>query len=237
MKNLISLSDDFELISQILSHVPGYIVFQDSAGKFLCANDLAITDLGFDNLEQMTGLYPYEIRCPAAQIHDEVMASIQYVIEQGCPVTTLFSVYLANHQWGLYLGQQQPLRNHIGSIIGVATHTLAVTSTPLTQHLSYLFTEVKPKGQIKLRQGIHKYLDSAKEWNLSIRQGECLFWILQRKSAKEIGLILGLSKRTVEHYINLIKAKFNVNTLNELVELARERNLLNYIPQHWCHFK
>jgi DNA-binding CsgD family transcriptional regulator len=233
LNNFISLSDDFGLINRILSQVPGYIAFQDLKARFLCANDLIISAMGFDNLQQLIGLYPGEVRCPAAELEDQIIANMAYVIEQNRPVNTLFSAYLADRKWGLYIGQQQPLRDYAGTTIGIATHTFEITDTPLSYSLIQFFLEQKGKGTPKLRQGVYKYMDCRHEWNLSPRQGECFFWVLQRKSAREIGLLLGLSKRTIEHYIDLIKAKFKVKTMPALLELAQEKGMINFIPQHW----
>jgi DNA-binding CsgD family transcriptional regulator len=233
--NFISLAEDAAFIGRVLSHVPGFISFQDLNAKFLCANELMVKALGFNHLNELLGLYPRDIRCPAAELEDEVKANMQYVIEQDAPIVTLFSAYTATNKWGLYIGQQQPLRDRNHATIGVATHTFEISNTPIPNHLLHLFLE-KGKKCPKFRQGVYKYLDCCKQWNLSPRQGECLFWILQRKSAREIAALLGLSKRTIEHYFDLIKSKFEVKSLNELMELARDTSLLNFIPQHWCMY-
>ena len=52
-----------------------------------------------------------------------------------------------------------------------------------------------------------------------LRQKECLQYLVRGKTAKEIADILGLSKRTIENYIDTIKVKFNVSTRSELIDL------------------
>ena len=42
---------------------------------------------------------------------------------------------------------------------------------------------------------------------LTERETECINWLIKGKSAEEIGLILNLSKRTVESHIHNIKEK------------------------------
>lgn len=234
MGSIFPMSEDPERVNRILSLMPGYITLQDSQVRFLCANDRAIAELGFNGFEQMQGLYPSDVRCPAAEIHDQVVANAQYVMARNCLINLLYSVHTARNCWGLFFGQQQPLRDGAeGAIIGVSTHTVEITHTSLTQQVLSLFLEHRGKGRTRIRQGVYKYLDSQQEWNLPVRQGECFFWLLQRKSAKEISHLLDLSRRTVESYIDLIKAKFNVKTLRELLDTAEAEGMSNYIPQHW----
>ena len=53
---------------------------------------------------------------------------------------------------------------------------------------------------------------------LSLREQECLKLFKQGKSAQATGAILGLSQRTVEHYIDNIKNKLNCHSKWELLE-------------------
>lgn len=53
---------------------------------------------------------------------------------------------------------------------------------------------------------------------LSKREAECLYFLLRGNTAKNIANILRLSPRTVEHYLENVKMKFNVRTKTELIE-------------------
>lgn len=228
-----SWSADSQQIRQILSCMPGQILLQDTQARFLYANEFVVERLGFDCVDQMVGLFPADIRCAAAELHDQFVASVRDVVARNCGITTVYSVYLSTGEWGLYFGEQQPLRNSDGAITGVITQTVTVTHTPIARHLLKLFLKQTGKGSIQIRQGVYRYLDSQQEWNLPPRQGECFFWLLQRKSAREIALLLKLSTRTVESYIDLIKSRFNVKTITELLEVADAKGISNYIPRHW----
>lgn len=227
---------DSQQVRQILSCMPGQILLQDTQARFLYANEFVVGRLGFNCLDQMVGLVPADMRCAAAELHDQFVASVQDVVAKGYGSPTLYSVYLATGEWGLYFGEQQPLRNADGVITNVITQTFTVTHTPIARHLLKLFLKPTGRGSSRIRQGVYSYLDSQQEWDLPIRQGECFFWLLQRKSAKEIALLLKLSQRTVESYIDLIKSKFKVKTVAELIELADAKGISNYIPRHWSKF-
>ncbi len=64
---------------------------------------------------------------------------------------------------------------------------------------------------------------------LSPRERECVKLLLKGKSAKESGRILGLSFRTVEHYIENIKNKFNCQYKNEIFSVAEKLNELGLL--------
>lgn len=57
-------------------------------------------------------------------------------------------------------------------------------------------------------------------YNLTCRQHECLYYLVQGNSAKQIGNILGLSYRTIEYYLNIQKKKFNCKNRQELIRIA-----------------
>lgn len=233
MIKAINLSDDFELLARILSAVPGFITLQGTEADFLTANQASMQAMGFRSLEQMSGRYPADIKSKFAEIHDELVANNRFIVTQKSRVTSVFSGFVANGDWGLYLGQQQPLSDQNGNIVGVSSQTLDITNTPLANKLAPLFLHSKNKGDLKITQGVYSYSSCYEKWELSKRQGECFFWLLHRKSAVEIGHMLGLTKRTVESYIRHIKEKFNVNTVTELLEFAHEQGLQHYIPKHW----
>jgi DNA-binding CsgD family transcriptional regulator len=62
--------------------------------------------------------------------------------------------------------------------------------------------------------------------SLSPRQIECLGWAAVGKSSAEIGVILGLSTRTVEHYVALACGKLGVHSRFQAIIQARSLGML-----------
>jgi DNA-binding CsgD family transcriptional regulator len=52
---------------------------------------------------------------------------------------------------------------------------------------------------------------------LSSQQGKCLLLLVKGKSAKEIGLEMKLSHRTVEHYLEKIRRQLGCSSTRELI--------------------
>lgn len=71
---------------------------------------------------------------------------------------------------------------------------------------------------------IKKYslCDGVKENVFSARQMDCIFGILDGKTAKDISQEHNLSVRTVENYINTLKIKLDCDKKNELIKKLKE---------------
>lgn len=70
-------------------------------------------------------------------------------------------------------------------------------------------------------------LNLAKDFKLSKRELDCLDCLLLNKTAKETSLILGLSQRTVEDYLENAKHKLNCQSKAELAMKLKKMNLIN----------
>lgn len=67
---------------------------------------------------------------------------------------------------------------------------------------------------------------------LTNRQLNCVIYLLEGKTAKEIGRTLGLSYRTVESHLSNLKARFNCSTKSELINKLIKNGLESYKGQH-----
>lgn len=65
---------------------------------------------------------------------------------------------------------------------------------------------------------------------LSPRQTECLFWVQQGKSSRDIGSILGVSHRIVERHVFKACQKLGVRTRLQAVIRARSMGLIQDPP-------
>lgn len=64
------------------------------------------------------------------------------------------------------------------------------------------------------------------EVTLSPRQVECLFWVQEGKSSRDIGVILGVSHRIVERHVFRACQKLGVRTRLQAVIRARALGLI-----------
>lgn len=66
---------------------------------------------------------------------------------------------------------------------------------------------------------------------LSPRQTECLFWVQEGKSSRDIGIILGVSHRIVERHVFRACQKLGVKTRLQAVIRARTLGIISDPPR------
>jgi len=69
------------------------------------------------------------------------------------------------------------------------------------------------------------------EISLSPRQIECLFWVQEGKSSRDIAVILGISHRMVERHVFRACQKLGVRTRLQAVIRARSLGLIGDQPR------
>jgi DNA-binding CsgD family transcriptional regulator len=67
---------------------------------------------------------------------------------------------------------------------------------------------------------------------LSPRQTECLFWVQEGKSSRDIGVILGVSHRIVERHVFRACHKLGVKTRLQAVIRARSLGIISDPPRN-----
>ncbi len=67
---------------------------------------------------------------------------------------------------------------------------------------------------------------SDREFELTERELECLFWIAEGKTSDEIAVILGISRNTINNYITSVMRKTATKTRSEAIAYAVRNNLV-----------
>jgi DNA-binding CsgD family transcriptional regulator len=74
------------------------------------------------------------------------------------------------------------------------------------------------KTEVQIRQD--------REFELTERELECLFWIAEGKTSEEIAVILGISRNTINNYITSVMRKTATRTRSEAIAHAVRNNLV-----------
>lgn len=102
---------------------------------------------------------------------------------------------------------------------GMQAHTNLSKKIPLLDKAGktcgYLFIEVPSLSLPKLAD-LNKHSIQTQSKPLTIQEKQCLKWMVKGKSAEQIGLILGLSKRTIESMFSQLKRKYKVKNMFQL---------------------
>ncbi len=67
---------------------------------------------------------------------------------------------------------------------------------------------------------------AARDFELTERELECLFWIAEGKTSDEIAMILGISRNTINNYITSVMRKTATKTRSEAIAFAVRNNLV-----------
>ena len=65
-----------------------------------------------------------------------------------------------------------------------------------------------------------------RDFELTERELECLFWIAEGKTSDEIAVILGISRNTINNYITSVMRKTATKTRSEAIAYAVRNNLV-----------
>lgn len=60
---------------------------------------------------------------------------------------------------------------------------------------------------------------------LSPREARCVMWAAKGKTTHETAVLTGINARTVQHYLDSARQKFDARTIPQLVVMAKERGL------------
>lgn len=113
-------------------------------------------------------------------------------------------------------------------IIQSEKHKLIIPQEYLNQNTSFDFSKhlLSKDQEQEFLSAIES--DNYNAYPLTPREIECFYWMIQGKSAEEIGIIIGISRRTVEKYIESMKVKYNCAKVTQLIYQLTKRGLINF---------
>lgn len=188
----------------LLNIFPGHIYAKDVNGLYLVTN--------------ATFLKTIQLSCPAELIGqddkfavglefaDDLMDNDRFVMCKRADLSIVERGPSATGKGIEYFTKKMPIYDDIGNVLGVLGY-----SHPIT------------KKNFKLGEIIVESLNTVTELcsqnykELSVRQIECLYYLLRGMSNKEIGALLQISSRTVESYLEQVKIKLRCLNTSDLI--------------------
>lgn len=207
----------------MLATTQANVYWKDHEGKYLGANEIFIHDACVGTASNIIG------STDADQAWKKqaklMMKNDQYVMQTGAIKTDIELARMPDDNIVHFLSHKSPLRNRIGKIIGVLGLSYNLDNDTWDDEK---FIEIGTMlGSHALHQVKRFLLKRQKQdYQLSKRQLDCLYYYAKGMTMKQIAEHLSLSSRTVEHYIEAIKTKFNCTTRVELIAKADALGLL-----------
>lgn len=204
----------------LLDHLPGHIGWKDLNRHYLGANKALLEFKGFSDVEEVVGKTDEELS-PWSIEENKMFQQLDLCVLNGEKIST---VHLDSKTSEVFLLEKCPLTDQNSNITGLIYHCRPCHKNDVFRMLRQL--------DDKLHLSTHHYTlnDNQNKYELTSRECECVFLLIRGKSAKEIGALLSLSKRTIESYIENIKNKMDCKNKAEILVKAVLNGYHNHIP-------
>lgn len=231
VERFLVMPDDYLLENlTFVEKLPGLFFVKDANSCYISASSGSAQIFGFSDVEQVVGIRDYNLRCKASEAANGFIAEDQQVVSTGKSMVTLNVCCYSDDKWMLLLGQKKPVIDKNGDASGVFFQGIDITDLSVLKYCMQLNERSLGVGSAKSTS----YILNAEHCplrQLSARQQECLFWLVRGKTFREIAVLLGLSLRTVEAYIECIKNKLGCYTKGQIIEKAIDSGFLFYVPR------
>lgn len=237
MSDILTLaSKNTALVYDTLNQVDHMVFWTDINSKQIIANEKFIKLTGYNGLDDMHGTFYYDQKTESAAFHNHWVLQDKNVL-QSCAEEKLIS-YLqlaGTNTRSLYYAVKSPAFDKSGNIIGITQVCIDITSNAMLSFIPLINSHDQKhligndKGAFTYRLN-RSFCSCDQSIKLTPRQSECLFFILRGKSAKEIGKILNISHRVVEHHTTNIHIKFRTHSKSQLIEKAIQLGFTGLIP-------
>lgn len=226
-------SQKSEEINNFLKDMPGILYWEkDASLSFIGSNNTCAKSFGFGHVDKILGSNDYEIPCGISE-YAEVFRKNDRLVMEGNKAVKFFEILHCADGWKVMIITKAPLFDDQKNIIGTRGYSIDVTY-PFA-NLGYLLLKNQPSFRKNKSMQASYFVGANDKLQLTNRQSECLFLLLRGKTIKEAAKFLKLSPRTIEDFVDQLKAKFNCQTKSELIAAAIEHGFLNVIPPQFLN--
>ncbi len=206
---------------ELLNQLPGAIGYKDLNSNYITGNKQLAKYMGYTSAKDINGLTDFDIKSEMAELAHDYRIQDKKVIENGEEQHIDIGHY-SDGDLQLHFSIKKPLINTEGKISGTVFSCIEIKQSFLT---SLYHDVIKQNGPGLYHIG-GKYVD----FKLSLRESQCLFYLIRGFSAKEVANKLMLSAKTIEYYIVQLKEKFQCARKSELIDKAIALGFIFNIP-------
>ena len=210
-------------LSGLMAKTLANAYMKDTSGRYLAANASQVERSGMHTHHALIGATDHDLVWKACA--DILIKHDQHVILKREATIFIEPVNLNRSvdasQDHSYLSYKSPLLDANGGVIGVYGFSyLLDESLSINQIFDELALIIGKHGihYAKMLISRHRLVSSS----LTTRQLDCLKLLAKGMTMKQIGVSLGLSSRTVEHYLEAVKSKLKCGTRAEMIGVALE---------------
>lgn len=208
----------------LLDHLSGHIGWKDLNRHYVGANKSLLEFKGFRDIEEISGKTDEDLS-PSSVESNKLFLEQDLRVFCGEKLTTIHFDTQCNE---VFLLDKNPLINN-DIVTGLIYYCRPYQINDAFKTLKQL------DDNLYLNPEHYALKFNKNKFDLTTRECECLFLLIRGKTAKEIGKLLSLSKRTVESYIENIKNKMDCKNKAEILVKAVVNDYHNQIPPRFNH--
>lgn len=215
-----------------INQIPGFFAIVSKDSTYITANQNALNLMGFSSVEELATKHYEDLPCKACESAQVFRQEDLRVIEKRTPIRILSYQCYKDDQWTILLGEKSPILNRKNEVIGISTHFIDITNTDIINLGTYL-TSMGRRFNAPYQRKQFSYTITHKnaDKNLSVRQAECLFFLIRGYSLSNIAKVLSISLHTVQYHVEELKTKFQAINKTQLIERAINEGLVNLFPE------
>ena len=214
----------------ILVQLPGLVLIKSLDSRILAINPALATLLGVRADAAVAGKFEYEL---APFLKDSAETFLRQDRETLALRRSRFVDVITYGDGAphVILAEKSCLVDGTGAAAALFFHGTDLTSRLFGQVGALLERHIGAAPSQRGRAGISYTIASpAPQRKLSAREEECLFFLLRGYTARRIAQKLCLSSRTVEGYIEQLRAQFNAESKVALLERALTEGYGGFLP-------
>lgn len=219
-------------MEQMFHQFDGIITLTDQNNKCVYTNDYTAKLFGYRDHESIININPYEMRCPAVESAEEFISQYNYVFKTEKSLSVFDVHTYADGMQHVYMTKKSPIKDPMTNQV---THVMTVCGEINSQFIGQIFAKLQKQNKIfekSSANNVSYYVGQLPcSEDLTNRQLEILYYLVQGYSQKEIAHAMQLSPRTVESYLENIKIKLNIYNRSQLIQYAINIGMLHYVPQ------
>lgn len=194
-----------------LLQMPFNVYFLNADSKIQTINDISAVTSGFDSSQDALGKSMLDVL--EASSANAIIKTDREILENKTININEVDMEIKEDVVNTCLCIRLPWFNNEDKIIGIMGMAIVYS----TQDIGPCLTQILNTG---LLNSLSLPLLSSNYYGLTKRQMECLYYITKGKTVKQAATTLGLSPKTVEHYIEATKSKLGCSTRSELIDAA-----------------
>lgn len=227
---IATLTSQLHSFPRMFDAIPGHIGLKDLNSRYIAGNTSLAKLIGFKHPEDLVGITDFDIKGQAADLAPTFVQQDKTVLESG-DTTNIDVHYYADSSLHMLISHKAKLFDDEGNLAGTIFHCTELQPHVLQEFFNLISGNYQNHmNKQELLVGSFSVDTMKKEYKLTRRESECLFFLLRGKPAKEISRILDISEKTVWYYLDEVKQKLQCHSRSELFDACIQNGLFYSIP-------